>query len=124
MKTRGSAIVETVLAAALAGTLLTIARAFGEVVLQRSRSVAVARYAAALASTGLPAADVSSEASAYAAEVGLVGATVSQRRFLDIPSASFYRLAASDVRVRLGRPPLLGGGEWTWTQTAVLEEEG
>lgn len=124
MKCRsGSALVETVMAAGLAATLLAVSNSLGTLFLAQGRSVSAARYATQLAASGLPAAAAESEAAAYTERIGIRGASVSVRRFLDLPSASFYRLFAGDVSVAVARPALIGGGAWSWTRTAVLEED-
>lgn len=122
MNRQGGALVDTVVAALLSSALTAASVSLGRLALERRRSLAGARYAAELAASGLPAAVINVEARSFAAALG-GDAEVSTRRFLDLPSASFYRLYAGEARGTLARPPLLGGGAWTWTDRAVLEEE-
>jgi hypothetical protein len=123
MNRTGSALVETVAAAALAAVLLAVSLALGRLALNRGSAQALARYAAEMASTGVPAAIVATETTDFAERLGLGPATVSTRRFLDLPSAAFYRLISADTDVSAARPRVLGGGAWQWTDRVVIEEE-
>ncbi len=123
MNRRGSALVETAVAAGLAAVLSAAAIGVGRLALDRRRANAVSRYATLLAASGLAPDALRDEVNDYASSLGLRGAVVSTARFTALPSAAFYRLMVAETRARAARPAAFGGGEWIWTDRSVLEEE-
>lgn len=110
------------MAAGLAAVFMSVSLAVGRLALDRGRALSTSRYAAELAASGLSGATIDAELSDYASRLSIV-ATLSTRRFRDLPSTAFYRLIAAETTVRAPRPPALGGGTWAWTDRAVLEED-